>query len=370
MGVDVKLKMHYQPCRRNFKVKESEAEKIWTTGDLSRTSYAAKKMIQCLAEHIGLVYNSTKINGHVYLKMMSRMFYPLDFYSMYSSIRQQQTKYSRFKDIYGENKINTFLFNVVYDLTNEYYSAHFDLAAEIIIKLYESREMKIVNEETFAFDFLVFLLQANKKVDSFWKLYDFTLEQRSWMPVDQDLTSPCMTFDDFVKNSSSCIDVDGLIPLTESKPFPTMRPIDTKWYGMTSFTTCLEKRGSLPFAETKKEFEMMYNLIRGVNLTMTIIWGQGFYDKRNRNFMWCRSDVGPFQPWAKIPVPVSLNASDATKKQDFVVMLVSLPGAKPNLHAVPPTDELIYKTEVFCRFPNYVLNECSRAKQAEMEEDN
>ncbi|XP_065335764.1 uncharacterized protein LOC135936754 [Cloeon dipterum] len=189
------------------------------------------------------------------------------------------------------------------------------------------------------------------------------------MPVDQDLTSPCMTFDDFVKNSSSCIDVDGLIPLTESKPFPTMRPIDTKWYGMTSFTTCLEKRGSLPFAETKAEFEMIYNLIRGVNPTVTIIWGQVFsYNKLNKNFMWCRSDVGPFQPWAKIPVPVFVNSSDATAQHDFV-MLVSLPGAKPNLHAVPPSDELLNKTEVFCRFPDYVVNECSRAKQAEREEN-
>ncbi|CAB3387297.1 Hypothetical predicted protein [Cloeon dipterum] len=368
MGVDVKLKMHYQPCRRNFKVKEREAEKIWATGDLNRTSYAAKKMIQCLAEHIGLVYNSTKINGHIFLKMMSRMFYPLNYNAMLTEIRVQDAKSSQFKYLYGEKKIRNFLFNVVYDLTNEYYSAHFDIAAEIIIKLYESREIKNINEETFTFDFLVFLLQSNKAVDRFWKLYDFTLEQRSWMPADQDLSSPCMTFDAYLKNSSSCIDVDGLIPLTESKPFPNMRPIDTKWYGMTSFTACLEKRGSLPFAETKTEFETIYNLIRGVNPTLTIIWGQGFYDMLNENFMWCRSDVGPFQPWAKIPVPVSVNALDATKDQDFV-MLVSLPGVKPNLHAVPPSDELMNKTEVFCRFPDYVVNECSRAKQAEREEN-
>ncbi|XP_065334468.1 uncharacterized protein LOC135935832 [Cloeon dipterum] len=175
MGVGFKSQMHYQPCSRNFKVKEGKADIIWYGGDLSRTGYAAKQMVQCLAEHIGLVYNSTKINGREYLKMMSRLIYPLDFSTMGKEIKKQQVKYSKSNDLYGEKKIKNFLFNVAYDLTNEYYSAHFDLAAEIIIKLYNSREMKIVNEETYAFDFLVFLLQS-KAVNRFWKFYDFTLE--------------------------------------------------------------------------------------------------------------------------------------------------------------------------------------------------
>ncbi|XP_065336577.1 uncharacterized protein LOC135937356 [Cloeon dipterum] len=360
MGVSFKSAMHYYACRRNFRAKESDAEKIWNTGDLSRTSYATKKMIQCLAEHIGLVYNSTKINERVYLKMMSRMFHPLDVDSMNKSIEDQKAWLSSFEAIYGWKKVMNFEVDMSNDVTDDYYSAHFDRAAEMIIKLYECRGIKKTNEETFAFDFLACLLQS-KEMDRFWKVYDFKFEQASVIPADHDLNTPCMTFDDFLKNTSLCIPPDYLLPLTESGPFLTLGPINIKRFNTSSFTACLERRGSLPYAKTKQEFEMIYKYIRSVAPNLTIIWDQGFFDTLYDEFIWCRSEFGPSRPGANIPIPVAVNV---TTKQDFV-MLVSLPGAKPNLHAVAATEQLKYQTDVFCRFPDYVVSKCLTNERAQ-----
>ncbi|CAB3377171.1 Hypothetical predicted protein [Cloeon dipterum] len=322
MGVSFKSAMHYYPCMRNFRVKESDAKKIWNTGDLSRTNYAAKRMIQCLAEHIGLVYNSTKINEHVYLQMMSRMFYPLNAIdSMENSIQDQIAWLSSFEALHE------------------------------------------MNDETFAFDFLVCLLQS-KEMDRFWKVYDFKFERASVIPADHELNSKCFAFYNFLKNTSLCIPPNYLHTLNDSGPLLTLGPINIKRFNTSSFTACLERRGSLPYAETKQEFEMIYFYIRSVAPTLTIIWDQGYYDKFYNKFMWCRSDFGPSSPIAQIPIPVAVNA---TTKQDFV-MLVSLPGAKPNLHAVAATEQLKYQTDVFCRFQKYVVNEClanERAKKWE-----
>ncbi|CAB3388709.1 Hypothetical predicted protein [Cloeon dipterum] len=76
-GAGYKSEMHATFCRRSFNVKQSEAIQIWNTGDLSQAGYGAKKMVQCLAEYVGLVYNSTKINEHMYFQMVSRMLSPL-----------------------------------------------------------------------------------------------------------------------------------------------------------------------------------------------------------------------------------------------------------------------------------------------------
>ncbi|CAB3383668.1 Hypothetical predicted protein [Cloeon dipterum] len=362
MGVGFKSQMHYHPCRRNYKVKESEAEKIWNTGDFSRTSYAAKNMIQCLAEHIGLVYNSTEINQHVYIKMLSRMLHPLDVelmkkvneHQMFKVQENKVTLPSSFEANYGKRKIKIFEGDMLEDGADEFSLAHFDFVTEMMNKLYECREIKKSNEDTFMFDFLVCLLQS-KAVDRFWRFYDFNFEQSSVIPADHDLNSPCMTFDYFLKNDTiSCIPPNDLLLLTESGPFITLKPINLKMFNTSSFTACLERNGSLPYAETKEVFEMIYNYIRSVAPKLTIIWDQGFFDKLNGKFMWCRSDIDPLQPGATIPIPVTVNA---TTKQDFV-MLVSLPGAKPNLHAVPATDELMYQTNVFCRFQDFVVNKC------------
>ncbi|XP_065334735.1 uncharacterized protein LOC135936000 [Cloeon dipterum] len=165
-----------------------------------------------------------------------------------------------------------------------------------------------------------------------------------------------MTFDHFfIYKPDLCIPADDLLPLTETGPFITLKPINIKFLKTSSFTACLERNGSLPYAETKQEFEMIYIYIRRVAPKLTIIWDQGFYDKLNKKFMWCRSDFIPFGPGAKIPIPVAVNA---TTNQDSV-MLVSLPGATPNLHAVPATEQLKYQTSVFCRFPDYAVNECT-----------
>ncbi|XP_065336116.1 uncharacterized protein LOC135937005 [Cloeon dipterum] len=356
MGVGFKSQMHYHPCRRNFKVKESEAEKIWNTGDLSRISYAIKKMIQCLAEHIGLVYNSTKINLHVYMKMVSRMLDSLEKAILNKTMSYKTSLPSSIRARYGEKKSKIFEDDLIAAGADLLLSSHFDFATEMMNKLDECRAIKNKNEETFAFDFLACLLQS-KVLDRFWKFYDFNLEQSSVIPVDHDLNSPCMTFDNFlIYNPSLCIPADGLLPLTEYGPFITLKPINIKMLKTSSFTACLERNGSLPYAETKQDFETIYNYIRRVNPTLTIIWDQGFYDKLNDKFMWCRShDFIPFGPEANIPIPVAVNA---TIKEDFV-MLVSLPGATPNLHAVPATEQLKYQTSVFCRFQDYVTNECS-----------
>ncbi|XP_065337010.1 uncharacterized protein LOC135937733 [Cloeon dipterum] len=358
MGVGFKSQMHYQPCRRNYKVKESDAEKIWNTGDLSRTSYATKKMIQCLAEHIGLVYNSTQTNLHVYIKMASKMLRRL-----YATIREENTKKaqeiidsppSSLEANYDKKKMAIFQNEMYEDSQDDFSLTYFDFATEMMIKLYECSGTKTSNEETFAFDFLVCLLQS-KTLDHFWKLYDFNSEQSSVIPADHELNLPCMMFDNFIKyDSSLCIPANGLLLLTE-RPLLTLRPINIQMYNTSSITACLEMNGSLPNAETKEEFEMIYNYIRGVAPNLTIIWDQGFYDKLNKKFMWCRSDLGPSHPGAKIPIPVTMNA---TTKQDFV-MLVSLPGATPNLHAVPATEQLKYQTDVFCHFPDNSMNECT-----------
>ncbi|XP_065335333.1 uncharacterized protein LOC135936452 [Cloeon dipterum] len=159
MGVGFKSQMHYHSCRRNFRVKESDAVKMWNTGDLSRTSYAAKKMIQCLAEHIGLVYNSTKINLHVYLKLLSRMMHPINA-ELEKKMDTNRIKWNRFsKHLNGEK--NRILDDAFGDESRDgQYSVHFDFATEMMNKLYECREINITNEETFAFDFLVCLLQT------------------------------------------------------------------------------------------------------------------------------------------------------------------------------------------------------------------
>ncbi|CAB3385442.1 Hypothetical predicted protein [Cloeon dipterum] len=353
MGVGFKSQMHYHNCRRNFRVKESDAEKIWTTGDLSRTSYAAKKMIQCLAEHIGLVYNSTKINVHVYLKMMSRLFRPFDYDLMEKTKSDQLALFSSLKAHHDEKKISNFIVDMNNNVKDDYYSDHFDFSSEMIIKLYDCKGINVTNEETFAFDFLVCFLQS-KAVERFWRFYEFNLEKSSVIPAENDLNSPCLTFENFLENKSSCIPPHNLLPLTETGPYLTMRPINIKMFNTSSFTACLEKRGSLPYAETKEEFEVIYYFIRRMAPKLPIIWDQGYYDKLNGKFMWCRSDIDPLQPGATIPIPVTVNA---TMKQDFV-MLVSLPGAKPNLHAVPATEQLMYQTSVFCRVPDYVVNEC------------
>ncbi|XP_065334759.1 uncharacterized protein LOC135936017 [Cloeon dipterum] len=364
MGIGFKSQMHYHHCRKNYKVKEIDAEKIWNTGDLSRTSYAAKNMIQCLAEHIGLVYNSTQINLHVYLKMMARMLHPLDVELMKNVNEHQMFKVkenkvmlpSSFEANYGKKKIKVFEGDMIEDGADEFSLAHFDFVTEMMNKLQECRGIKKSNEETFAFDFLVCLLQS-KAVDHFWRFYDFNFEQSSVIPANHDLNPPCMAFDEFLKhnNSSLCIPPNGLLLLTESGPFITLKPLNIKMFKTSSFTACLEKRGSLPYAQTKQEFELIYNYIRSVAPNLTIIWDQGFYDKLNDKFMWCRSDLGPSHPGAKIPIPVAVNV---TTKEDFV-MLVSLPGAKPNLHAVPVSEQLKYETNVFCRFQDFVVKQCS-----------
>ncbi|XP_065337017.1 uncharacterized protein LOC135937738 [Cloeon dipterum] len=322
-------------------------------------------MIQCLAEHTGLVYNSTQINLHVHLKMMARMLHPIDVDAIQQVNYDHQTFLSSLDALY-DDKTLIFTGELFDDLNtiDDLHSAQFDFATEMMKNTYECSGINITNEETFAFDFLVCLLQS-KVLDRFWKFYDFNLEQSSVIPVDHDLTSPCMAFDKFLRyNPSLCIPADGLSPLTETGPYITLKPINIKMLKTSSFTACLERNGSLPYAETKQEFETIYFYIRRLASKLTIIWDQGFYDKINEKFMWCRSDVDPFQPGAKIPIPVAVNA---TTKQDFV-MLVSLPGAKPNLHAVPATDELKYQTDVFCHFPVYVMNECSTRKQSETEE--
>ncbi|XP_065350264.1 uncharacterized protein LOC135946129 [Cloeon dipterum] len=357
MGVDKKSKMHYHPCRRNFRVKDSEAEKIWNTGDLSRTSYAAKKMIQCIAEHIGLVYNSTKINENVYLDMMSRTLHVLDVPTMLKSIEDQRTLLSSFEGLYSEGKIHNLDSDIYRDGKDEYYSNHFDLAAELINKLYECKGIQKTNEETFAFDFLVCLLKS-KGLDRFWKVYEFRFERGSVIPADYDLNSPCMTFDNFLNfEMDLCLPSDGSLPTTPSGPAVrlTLGLMKIKGFDRSSFTECLNRRGSLPYAKTKQEFDMMYNAIRNAAPTLTIIWSQGFYDTLNNKFMWCRSDVIAPRTWANIPIPVAVNV---TTKQDFV-MLVSLPGATPNLHAVPATEQLKYQTDVFCLVPDSAVKKCA-----------
>ncbi|XP_065335788.1 uncharacterized protein LOC135936768 [Cloeon dipterum] len=354
MGVGFKSQMHYHPCRRNYKVKDSDAEKLWNTGDLSRTSYAAKKMIQCVAEHIGLVYNSTQINLHAYLRWMSRMVDPLNFALKQKVKDDQETFFSSFEAQFsGKEIINTMKNVLINDALDDLLSAHFDFATEMMKKLYQCKGINCTNKESFAFDFLMCLLQS-RQLDRFWKFYDFNLEQRSVMPADREINLPCTMFDNFIKyDSSLCIPAGGLFRLNDAA-FLTQSPINLEMFKSSSFTACLERNGSLPYAETKEEFETIYNYIRGVAPNLTIIWDQGFYDKLNKKFMWCRSDFIPFGPGANIPIPVAVNA---TTKEDFV-MLVSLPGATPNLHAVQATEQLKYQTDVFCRIPKSVVVEC------------
>ncbi|CAB3388701.1 Hypothetical predicted protein [Cloeon dipterum] len=62
------------------------------------------------------------------------------------------------------------------------------------------------------------------------------------------------------------------------------------------------------------------------------------------------------------PVPVSVNVTTLREP----LLLVSLPGSVPNLHAVPTTDELKYQTDVFCRFPPEVVMGCMTNRPAQI----
>ncbi|XP_065334625.1 uncharacterized protein LOC135935922 [Cloeon dipterum] len=176
---------------------------MWKTGDLSRSSYAAKKMIQCLAEHIGLVYSSTKINDRVYLKMISRLNHTIDpkemqdvlnYFTWYNDVKRQVSA-----------RYLILMEGIVSENAEELYVEPFDFAADLINKLDECRGIIITNEETFVFDFLVCLLHA-KAVDRFWRFYEFNLEQHSVIPAENDLYSPCLTFENFLKyDASKCI---------------------------------------------------------------------------------------------------------------------------------------------------------------------
>ncbi|CAB3380733.1 Hypothetical predicted protein [Cloeon dipterum] len=123
--------------------------------------------------------------------------------------------------------------------------------------------------------------------------------------------------------------------------------------GSPSFIACLERNGSLPYAETKEIFVKLYNYFRSVAPKLTIIWDHG-YAVNGTGFMWCRSDVDPLNPSARIPVPVPVAA--ITNK--IPSMLVSLPGKEPNLYAVAVTETLKYDTDVFCRFSPSVKKSC------------
>ncbi|XP_065337480.1 uncharacterized protein LOC135937985 [Cloeon dipterum] len=115
----------------------------------------------------------------------------------------------------------------------------------------------------------------------------------------------------------------------------------------------MERNGALPYAETKQMFDFMYNFFRSQAPNLTIIWDQAYFNF-NGGFTWCASNVNPFNPFSHVVVPV-----DVIKEvSGNPLMLVSLPGPEPNLHAVPVTDELKYETDVFCRFSINYLAYC------------
>ncbi|CAB3360403.1 Hypothetical predicted protein [Cloeon dipterum] len=349
--VGPKSKVHATFCRKSFKVKEKEAMQIWNNGDISRAGYSAKEMVQCLAEYIGLVYDSTKLNERVYIKMMSRMFFPLDEMAMMQETMMKMTMMNSIQtNMVGSyaveltpvqsadetKKMKHTLSALALEESDRFYASHFQLAAELISKLYDCRHiMSKTNEATFAFDFLQCILQS-EGAERFWTAYNFDLEEFSVIPSEKEVSSPCFLFESLLVNTTFCTPSrEFFVQPVPNGPFITSVPIGVKKMKTSSFTTCLEKLGSLPYAKTKEEFNSFYNYFRSVAPNLTIIWDQGFATS-DGGFKWCRSDFNPLSSNARISVPVPVVAT-TTKNP---LMLISYPGPIPNLHAVPVTEEL------------------------------
>ncbi|CAB3388705.1 Hypothetical predicted protein [Cloeon dipterum] len=207
-GVGYKSQMHLFFCRKSFKVTQSEAGKIWNTGDISQAGYGFKKMVQCLAEYLGLVYDSTKINEHVYLSMMSRMFFPFDRTEMLNSVRDKREWLMSQPTLNSTRSIMKFISEATEDTMDDFFSGHFQLAAEMIRKIYDCRDIAKTNEETFAFDFLQCLVQS-ERLNRFWNAYNFELERPSVIPLVDEFFSPCSTFQNFLQNTSFCMRISS-----------------------------------------------------------------------------------------------------------------------------------------------------------------
>ncbi|CAB3389059.1 Hypothetical predicted protein [Cloeon dipterum] len=191
-------------CRDMFRVKKSEAKKLLETGDFSRAGYASKLMIQCIAEYLGLIYNSTEINERVYLSMMAKMSFPIDLDTVNKEIAEKKDWLKTFEKEQGPRKIFNFILDVTYDAMDEFYSSHFQLAAEMISKLYDCRDIAKTNKETFAFDFLWCLLQS-KGLNRFWNAYNVEMDPYTLMPIGMEFDTSCLTFGGRLLNSSFCI---------------------------------------------------------------------------------------------------------------------------------------------------------------------
>ncbi|XP_065351073.1 uncharacterized protein LOC135946686 isoform X2 [Cloeon dipterum] len=361
-GVGYKSMMHSHFCRLSFNVKEDESNQIWETGDFTKTSFRAKQMIQCLAEHIGIVYNSTKINDHVYFNMMSRMFFPID-EEAFNQSRTEKMKIMESLGIKYSMKKNMALgFNLMHDLFDDHFSAHFQLATDMINSLFNCRSIEKKNQDIFAFDFLQCLLKSNG-LDRFWNSYNFQLEPLTAIPAERELVSDCQTFRGFLQSRKFCIPPNFVtnIESTSGIIYVTQGTINIKKMETSSVMACLDRRGSLPYATSKEEFELLYLYFRGVAPNLIIIWDQA-YASWDGTYVWCRSDVNPLDFFERVAVPSEITVNGTT--QQSPMMLISLPGPEPNLHAAPVTEELLYEVDVFCRFPSSVVAECKAKTDA------
>ncbi|XP_065334629.1 uncharacterized protein LOC135935926 [Cloeon dipterum] len=319
LGVGYRSQMHLFFCRNSFRVRTSEANKIWNTGDMSQAGYGFKKMVQCLAEYLGLVYDSTKINEHVYLSMMSRMFFPFNASEMNNQIQDKIDWLMSQPTLKSAKSKTKFATKVTDDIMDEFFSGHFQLAAEMIRKLYDCRDTAKTNVETFAFDFLQCLVES-KGLNRFWSDYNFELEGFSVIPMVDDFYSPCSTFQTILQNTSFCI----------------------RMYSELLLPNLLFNIIYFCYSEHRRQAP-----------NLTIIWDQAYLNN-NGGFNWCASDVNSYENIDHINVPV-----DVIKEvSGNPLMLVSLPGPEPNLHAVLATDKLKYETDVFCRFSVNYLAYC------------
>ncbi|XP_065337031.1 uncharacterized protein LOC135937744 [Cloeon dipterum] len=247
-----------------------------------------------------------------------------------------------------------FLTEATEDISDEFLSGHFQLAAEMIRQLYNCKDTaKTNNEETFAFDFLKCLVES-KGLNRFWRAYNFEMDGFSVIPLPDEFYSLCSTFQNFLQNTSLCIPTDFVAELDQTGIYYSKLPINVQKFRTSSYTACLERSGALPYAETKEIFDSLYKYFRSQAPNLTIIWDQAYLNNID-GFTWCASDFDPlYDPMNHVAVPV-----DVIKEvSGNPLMLVSLPGPEPNLHAVPVTDELKYETHVFCRFSINIVAFC------------
>ncbi|XP_065336514.1 uncharacterized protein LOC135937298 isoform X2 [Cloeon dipterum] len=355
-GVGYKLQVPALFCRKIYMVKEAEAYTLWNSGDLSRAGSGAKKMIQCLAEFAGLFYSSTKLNKQTYLNMVSKIITStIDLQKMFTIMTNKRDWFRAYKETYGEQKVQNMIEDMSKNTMEDFYLEPFQLGTELINKLDDCSAIPESGEATFAFGFVQCLLQS-KELQRFWKAYSYQSDQFSVIPAQDEISSPCLKLQNYLQNTFLCIPPAILAQLGDSGPFISGVPINVQKLNTSSYTACLERRGSLPYAETKEMFFQLYSFFRSVAPNLTIIWDQAFFSSNDRVLAWCRSGLNPFNPSDRVAVPIAVKGAATTKEP---LMLISLPGPKPNLRAVSATEELLYQTDVFCRFPQPVVTECT-----------